>query len=383
MQGKEGIFMIGIFWGSILSVFYAYFGYPLILVSLSKIIGKKVKPVNGYTPKVTLITTVHNEAKRIEKKISNILNLNYPPECLEVIFASDASTDMTDNIVQEYTNQGIKLVRSPRRGGKESAQKYAIEQAHGEILVFTDVATILEKDGIKRIIKNFADPTVGCVSSEDRVVDEKGRIGGESAYVKYEMWIRSLETRVNSVVGLSGSFFAARKEVCENWPTDIPSDFNTLLNSIKMGYRGISDPFSIGIYTNIKDEKKEFDRKVRTITRGISALFANKALLNPFVYGIFSWQLLSHKLMRWFVPWFLFSALIANIILFSRKGLYRVLLVPHMIFYILSFVGHKSNMNTVILKIPFYFVQVNRAIVNAWIKYLSGERFITWTPSSR
>lgn len=375
--------MVGLFWGSIAAVFYAYFGYPLLLSLLSRILGRKVNPDYRYTPEVTLITTVHNEAKRIEKKISNILDLNYPIECLEVIFASDASTDDTDTIVKSHSRQGMKLVRSPYRGGKEFAQKCAIEQAHGEILVFTDVATMLENDGIQKIVANFADPTVGCVSSEDRFVDELGRVSGEGAYVKYEMWIRSLETKVNSVVGLSGSFFAARKEVCENWPTDIPSDFNTLLNSIRKSYRGISDPRSVGIYTNIKDENKEFDRKVRTITRGLAAFFVNRTLLNPLRYGMFSWQLLSHKLMRWLVPWFLITALAANLVLLFKKGIYRALFVPHLIFYLLSLLGCMGKSSSILLKIPFYFVQVNHATIHAWIKYLRGERYVIWTPSSR
>ena len=375
--------MLTIFWLSIISIFYTYLGYPLILFIVSLFRQTKVKRDTNYLPSVTLIITVHNEESRIKEKIKNTLELDYPQDRLQIIFASDASTDSTDDIVTSYADRGINLVRQPMRKGKESAQKYAIEQASGDIIVFTDVATMLEKDSIKNIVSNFADPSVGCVSSEDRFIDEHGNLSGEGFYVKYEMWLRSLESRVNSVVGLSGSFFAARKEICTDWPIDIPSDFNTLLNSIKLGFRGISDPLSIGIYKNIKNEKKEFMRKVRTITRGISALMANKELLNPLHYGIFSWQLISHKLMRWKVPLFMLTALFTSTYLALRSGFFRLVLLAELAFYALAGLGYRATSIHPIFKIPYYFVQANLAASYAWIKYFKGERFTTWTPSNR
>ena len=376
--------MIALFWGSIIGVVYAYFGYPAVLYLIS--LFRKPKEMHGDKvshPRVTLIITAHNEEKRIERKIQNTLEIHYPRDMLEVLVASDASTDDTDEIVNRYAPKGIGLVRTPQRRGKEFAQKCAIEKATGDIIVFSDVATIIEQDGISKIVSNFADPTVGCVSSEDRFIDEKGNVSGEGAYVRYEMWLRSLETRVNSLVGLSGSFFAARADVCRDWPTTIPSDFNTLLNSIRRGLRGVSDPESVGIYPNIKDLLHEFERKVRTITRGIAALMANRSLLNPIRYGLFAWQLFSHKLMRWLVPWFLCLALAANVVLAFRWCFYRIILLPHLAFYALAFLGSRIGEHSLFFKIPYYFTQVNCAIALAWIKYLRGERFIIWTPSNR
>lgn len=375
--------MLALFWASISLIVYTYLGYPLMLMVLSRFRSRTVEAGKDYLPHVTLIVTVFNEEQRLQKKIANTLELDYPRDKLEIIFASDASTDTTDDIIRSYGGKGIKLVRSPYRGGKENAQKCAIEQAKGEIIVFSDVATMLGKDGIRNIVSNFADPSVGCVSSEDRFINPEGTISGEGAYVRYEMWLRSLESRANSVVGLSGSFFAARKHVCANWPTNIPSDFNTLLNSIRSGYRGVSDPHSIGIYSNIKDESREFDRKVRTITRGISALFADPSLMNPAAYGLFSWQLISHKLLRWCVPWFLAVAFITNLfLLMSGKKKYIFSFAMQKIFYTMA-LSKPSSGSWGILKIPHYFVQVNWAIAMAWAKYLKGERFITWDPSKR
>ncbi|MCF8026421.1 MAG: glycosyltransferase family 2 protein [Desulfobacteraceae bacterium] len=384
-----------VFWISILMVGYAYIGYPLILYGLSRVCKKSVRRDTGYQPHVSLIITVYNEQARIAKKIENTLALDYPADRLEIIFASDASTDKTDEIVDAYPE--FRLIRAPQRRGKEFAQKCAVDQASGKILVFSDVATMLDPEGLKNIVANFADPTVGCVSSEDRFIDEKGRVSGEGAYVKYEMLLRRLESRVYSVVGLSGSFFAARRKVCAHWAVDLQSDFNTLLNSLKLGLRGVSDPDSLGYYHNISDEKKEFSRKVRTVLRGIAVLMRNRDVLNPVHYGLFSWEIFSHKLCRWLVPFFLVLALVANILLISASGFYASLLVLQIAFYLLAGVYALFQFGSPrekkqkaplapfinILKIPYYFIVVNAAILAAWIKFARGERAVYWEPSKR
>ncbi|HKZ56849.1 MAG TPA: glycosyltransferase, partial [Thermodesulfovibrionales bacterium] len=322
--------------------------------------------------------------KRIVEKIENTLKQDYPREKLEIIVASDCSSDRTDEIVKSYQARGLRLVRAPERKGKENAQKLAVDATSGDILIFSDSATILMPDGISKIVRNFNDPTVGCVSSVDKFIDSEGSISGEGAYVKYEMLSRSLETKVNTLVGLSGSFFAARKEVCKDWSADLQSDFNTLLNSIKIGLRGVSDPDSIGYYRNIADEKKEFDRKVRIVLRGISVFMRNLELLNPLKYGLFSWQLFSHKLCRWMVPFGMLIALGTNILLAFNSLFYTVALVIQIVFYSFALAGmYLGSFSRGILKLPFFFVSVNYAILNAWFKYVSGERMVSWPPSQR
>ena len=149
---------------------------------------------------------------------------------MQIIVASDGSTDATNEIVREYRDRGIELLDVKDRKGKENAQKEAIKIARGDIVVFSDVATVIDTSGVSEIVANFADPAVGCVSSEDKMLeDESCAPGGEGAYVKYEMWLRGLECAVNSVVGLSGSFFAARREVCLDFSPKMQSDFRTLL----------------------------------------------------------------------------------------------------------------------------------------------------------
>jgi hypothetical protein len=246
------------------------------------------------------------------------------------------------------------------------------------------VATILKKDGITNIVRNFNDETVGCVSSVDKFIDRDGKVSGEGAYVRYEMFLRGLESKVNSLVGLSGSFFAARKTVCKAWATDLTSDFNTLLTSVKIGLRGVSDPDSIGYYHNISDETNEYGRKVRTILRGISAFMKSLDLLNPFRYGLFAWQIFSHKLCRWLVPFAMITAILSNLILiFTSTSIYTIAFVFQIFFYLVALTGITTKSSATLLKIPAFFVLANMSILNAWYLYMAGDRVVMWTPSKR
>jgi glycosyltransferase involved in cell wall biosynthesis len=400
-------------------IFYAYFGYAiaLLIVDIYQRIlkGKIIQPVSTISgrslfdedlPQISLIITAYNEEERITQKIENTLQQTYPAEKLEVIVASDCSTDQTDKIVRSYASKDIKLIRAPERKGKENAQMHAVRAALGTILVFSDVATILEPDALKQIISNFKNPSVGCVSSEDRFIDRDGHVSGEGLYVKYEMFIRKLESRVNTLVGLSGSFFAARAEVCRDWAPDLQSDFNSLLNAVKLGMKGISDPLSIGYYKNITDERKEFQRKVRTVLRGITVLMRNRFLLNPHKYGLFSWQLMSHKICRWLVPLFMIILFVTNIVILDDFIIYVMFFFFQISFYAAAtYYGtqlktsqgkwrnaepdsnvFKTTIKSIFIqgaRISHYFVSVNVSILWAWIKFFYGERATLWDPSKR
>jgi len=373
-----------IFWGSLIFIFYAYAGYLLILLALSVFRNRPVVAGN-IQPMVSFIITAYNEEPRIKEKIENSLRQQYPRECLEIVVASDCSADRTDEIVRSYESSGVRLIRAAERRGKEAAQKLAVGQTRGDILVFSDVATTLSPDGIANIVKAFNDPTVGCVSSVDRFVDAQGNLSGEGAYVKYEMLLRQLETKVNTLVGLSGSFFAARRSVCSPWADDLQSDFNTLLNSMKAGLRGVSDPNSAGYYKNLSDEKKEYQRKVRTVLRGIAVLMRSLPMLNPFRYGIFAWQLFSHKLCRWLVPFAMIGALISNLVLATQFPLYRAVLLGQVLFYAAASayaVFHWMPQSSV-FRLPSFFVLVNLSILDAWMRYFRGDRVFRWEPSKR
>jgi glycosyltransferase involved in cell wall biosynthesis len=367
------------FWSSTFLVLYAYIGYPCALMALA-LVRQRPAQRAPITPRVTFIVTAHNEEARIREKLDNTLALDYPHHLLEIIVASDCSTDGTDQIVRASSDR-VRLVRAPARRGKEAAQQLAVESASGSILIFSDVATALAPNAVSTMVMNFADATVGCVSSIDRFVNADGETSGEGAYVRYEMLLRTLESRVNSLVGLSGSFFAARREVCRHWAADRQSDFSTLLTAVDLGWRGVLDAGCPGYYRNIASDRRELERKIRTVVRGLFVLRTNAHMLNPFRYGLFAWQLASHKLCRWLVPFAMIAAYVSNALLAADSLFYQTLLLAHTLFYAAAAAGLLLDVAT--LKIPAFLIQANLAVLIAWFRHLRGDRITVWTPSDR
>ena len=374
-----------IFYVFLFGVVQAYFIYPLSIYILGIFRNTKTsKDLSRFY--VTVIITAFNEENLIEHKVKNTIEIDYPKENMQIIVASDGSKDRTNEIVNKFNEYSVELVSIAERKGKENAQREALKHARGEIIVFTDVATTLEKNAIERIVSNFADPSIGCVSSEDRVIGKDGKQSGENFYVRYEMWLRKLESKVGSPVGLSGSFFAARKSVCEDFSSEMDSDFRTLLNSVKRGMRGTVDPEAIGYYQDLSDQRREFERKVRTVLRGLTVFFRNIEFLNVFRYGLFSYELFCHKLLRWLVPFFLIIMFVVNIPLASVSRGFAILLAAQCLFFAIAAIQLFRDMyssSILCIKIPIYFVTVNISILVAWFRYLNGQRVLVWTPSER
>ena len=375
---------------------YSYCVYPLVLLAARKLSGRPAPPDPAprpgtveaaraaEAPRMSLIITAHNESERIRAKLENSLSLAYDPGRLEILVASDASTDGTDAIVEGFPE--AKLVRVEERKGKEHAQKQAILRSTGDILVFTDVGTLLDRDALRLLARDFRDPRVGALSSTDKMVGEDGTPSGEGLYVRYEMLLRRLESEVRGLVGMSGSFFAARRSVCMPWAENLPSDFNTVLNCVRKGLIAVSNDQVIGYYRDIKRGQSEYQRKVRTLVRGITAFFANLELLDFRRFGFFSFQLISHKLMRWLAPVFMILLVPATAVgVGMGDPVAKVMAVLQAAFWGLAAAGFafprvRSNS---LVKVPYFFAQVNAAILAAWIRYLRGERITLWAPSRR
>ncbi len=376
--------MDAFFWLCVAASLYSYFGYPallLILPARRRDSGASILPVR----KIAIVVAARNEAAKIAEKLDNTLALDPAGVELDLIVASDASDDATDGIVLDYADRGFRLIRSPVRRGKEHAQELAIASTDADLIVFTDAGTILPRDALLHLVDAFSDPTVGAVSSVDRFITADGTLQGEGAYVRYEMWLRDLETRFGSLVGLSGSFFAARRSVCQKWDSRVQSDFGTALSCVQLGLRAVSDRRVIGYYKHIIDRRKEYQRKVRTVTRGMGSLRIRAEVLNVLRYGRFSFEVFSHKVMRWATPWFLLAALAANFALALQSALYRLLLIIQLAFYLSPVVSQVAPGLRKIgpARIAIYFVEVNAAIVHAALLTLSGRTILTWEPSKR
>ena len=376
-----------LFWVALVGSFYSYALYPLLLLAILRVKGRdgEFQPERDAPdlPSLSFIITARNEAARITEKLEDALA--QAPADAEIIVVSDASDDATDELVRHFADDRVRLLRQHERRGKEAGQKLGIEAARGEILVFSDVATRIAPGSIDALRRRFLDPTVGAVSSEDRFITASGSVVGEGLYVRFEMWLRRLESRLAGLVGLSGSFFGARREVCSEWPTNVQSDFTVALTCARRGLRAVSDPEVVGIYPDLQEAGDEYARKRRTVIRGMASLAAAREVLNPVRYGWFAFQAWSHKVLRWAAPWFLMLLAASSLVLAPTGKVYAFALVAQVLGYglVLAAWWRPALRNIAPLRIGFYFVQVNVAMADALLRFLRGERVVTWEPSKR
>jgi cellulose synthase/poly-beta-1,6-N-acetylglucosamine synthase-like glycosyltransferase len=357
---------------------FAYVGYPIALWLLARI--SPLPPIcrGAHHPPVSIIIAVHNGAAEVAHKLEATLALEYAGD-REVIVASDASSDATDAITTSFAGRGVRLVRRTPRAGKEAAQATAIAAAKGEVLVFTDVGAELEHDALARLIEPFADPRVGSVSSEDRVASSDG----EGAYVRYEMALRRLESEATTLVGLSGSCFAVRRELCSEWAMDLDSDFRSALETARHGLRAVSEA-SAGVRIRaVTDARREWERKVRTVRRGLAVLFAYRQLLSPRA-GRISFSLWGHKVARFTAPFALLVMLAASACA-ARETAGRALLA-------LQVLGHGLGVAALVSpgvrrfavpRLLGFFLLVNASMLVAWFHHLAGRRLVVWAPTQR
>lgn len=376
--------MILFFWLCFFLIVYVYLLYPLFTAMLSLLLNKDVKKVS-ILPAVTIVTSAYNEEQHIKETIENKLKLDYPKEKLEIIVVSDGSTDKTDEIVQQFKDCNVSLLRQEPRQGKTAALNTAIPKANGEIIVFSDSNSIYSKNALKELAANFADNSVGYVTGKMIYTNPDGSIIGDgcSAYMKYENLLRRIETLIGSVVGVDGGIDAIRKELFSPMRADQLPDFVLPLKVIEQGYRVVYDPSALLNEHALNKSADEYKMRVRVSLRALNAIKDMKHLLNPAKYGLFAWQLFSHKVLRYSVFILLIAMYISNLMLISKGSFYSAALLFQNIFYASAFLGlylERKGINLKIFYIPFYFCLINLASAHAFWKLLNNERQVTWVP---
>lgn len=284
---------------------YAYLVYPVLLKvwgALRPDPPRHADPAEW--PLISIVVPAYNEEHAIRRTIEALLGLDYPVDRRQILIVSDASSDGTDDVVREYAHRGVELLRLPERSGKTAAENAALPHLRGSIVVNTDATIRILPTALKPLIRVFQDPAIGVASGRDVSVGaltiEANQ--GESGYVGYEMWVRSLETRVGSIVGASGCFYAIRLELHETLvPAALSRDFASALTAREHGYRAVSVDEAVCLVPRTVSLQREYRRKVRTMARGLETLWFKRHLLNPFRHGRFAWMLWSHKLIRWLV----------------------------------------------------------------------------------
>ena len=284
---------------------YSYFGYPLLLRLVARL--RPARPIPAATavlPTISITIPCYNEEHSIADTLDRILAVDYPATHRQILIVSDASTDRTDEIVRSYADRGVELLRMPSRTGKTAAENAAAPLLRGDVVVNMDATIGLRPDSIQRLVRAFQDPTIGVASGRDVSVaasDEEGN-AAESGYVGYEMGLRDLETRIGTIVGASGCFYAIRRELVQPlFPAALSRDFAAPLIAHEAGYRSVSVSDALCLVPRTRSLDAEYRRKIRTMARGLDTLEHKAHLLNPLRHGLFAWMLISHKLCRWLV----------------------------------------------------------------------------------
>jgi cellulose synthase/poly-beta-1,6-N-acetylglucosamine synthase-like glycosyltransferase len=373
-----------VFWLSAAALFYAYAGYPLVLLLVSSLRPRAVRRA-PQMPLVSVIITAYNEERDIRAKLENTLALDYPAEKLEVIVASDCSTDRTDEIVREFAGRGVRLLRQSERLGKTAAQNSAVAEARGEIILFSDATTLYQPDVLQVMLPSFADETVGCVAGRLVYVDSAGSGVGRGArsYWGYETFLKRHESRAGSLIGASGCLYAVRRSAYVPLYHEACSDFVICTVMVEQGLRAVYEPRAVCMEETNHQTAKELRMRVRVITQTYTDLWQHRAMMNPLRSGFYAVQLLSHKVLRYLVPVFLFTLLVSSVLLAPRSIFFTTILGVQLFFYAmaaLSWLLEHVGISNRVLALPLYFVLANLASLVAFYKFLRGERYSRWEP---
>lgn len=372
------------FWFAVAALLYTYAAYPVLVTLVSVLRPRRLKR-GPYQPTVSVIITAYNEERDIAGKLENTLALDYPKELLEIIVASDCSSDQTDEIVRSFEARGVQLYRQPQRLGKTTAQNAAVERATGEILLFSDATTMYQPGVLRAMMPNFADETVGCVAGRLIYVDPSGSTVGHGnvSYWNYETFVKKHESRACSLIGASGCMYAVRRSAYLPLYPEAHGDFLIATKMVQQGLRTVFERDAVCTEETNRRVSNELSMRVRVITQTFNDLWRHRAMLNPFRSGFFAVQLFSHKVMRYLVPFFLVLTFATSAALVTTSLLYRLAFAIQVIGYVcaalsaaLERVGIRSRM----LALPQYFVLANLASVLALYKLVRGERYARWEP---
>ena len=387
-----------VFWILIGIVFYTYVGYTLLLIILNIFKGipnlfTSGQNENKVFPKVTLLIAAYNEKDIVEQKMQNSLEIDYPPEKLDILWITDGSDDGTPEKLKRYRN--ITVMHQAVRKGKTAALNRAMKKVTTPYTIFCDANTILAPDSISELIKQFSSEKVGCVAGEKRIVrnfSEAAAGIGESTYWQYESLIKKLESNISSTLGAAGELYAIRSELYEELNPDvIVDDFVNSLNIARKGYKIRYAPKAFALETPSLNTKEELKRKIRIATGGFQTIVLMPSLLNLFKYGFLSFEYLSHKVFRWIlVPFSIPAIFLLNILICTSESwqsqLFNCILILQIAFYLLALIGallEKRSIKMKILFLPYYLLFMNFAQLAGFFRFIRGKHSAVWEKAKR
>ena len=385
-----------VFFTSLWIVIYTYLGYGVIVwiwLKLRNAVGssRPERPEVKDWPRVTLLIAAYNEVDILAEKLANCFDLDYPKDRLKFLFVSDGSSDGTPALLDEA--EGIQHLHISARNGKIAAVKRAIPYVDTPFIVFTDANTFLNRESIKRLIRHFEDETVGAVAGEKRVRAKKGdqaSAAGEGLYWKYESLLKKQDAELYSVVGAAGELYAIRTPLFQAIPGDaILDDFEQTLQIAAAGYRVTYDPDAYAEEEASANLAEELKRKIRICAGGFQAMSRLLPLLNPFKYGILSFQYISHRVLRWtLAPLSIPLLFLANLYLLMQENsfFYLLFFLLQIGFYVQAGVAYLLRNRKVNIKgffVPLYFCIMNYAVFAGFSRFIRKTQSVNWEKAKR
>ncbi len=370
-----------LFWFSFAMVVYVYAGYPIVLALLSRLFRPRI-PEPGFTPRLSILIAAYNEESGIQKKIEQTLTLDYPPDLMEILILSDGSTDRTDDIVRSFRDPRVKLLRIEGRNGKTNAQNEGVKVASGDILIFSDATTVYHPHALRFLACNYADPRVGAVSGRYQYFDPKGSSPtglGSVAFWNYENFIKIMQSRIKTISGCCGCIYSVRRNTYSTLAPDVISDLVQPLHIIQKGYRVVFEARALAYEETTQSTSHEFSMRVRVVTRGIQGLLSLSEVLTPWRFPWVAFQLWSHKILRWLVPFLLVPLLGSNIALWNRPS-YQFFLVAQGLFYLFALFSIVVPVHRPLkaLGFPLYFCTLNAAALCSVLEVVRGRKYTVW-----
>ena len=364
----------GLFWGSLGALAWTHVGYPVAMGVLARVRPRPVRKADE-TPSVALVISAHNEEAVIRRRVENALVLDYPEDALEVVVASDGSTDLTDGIVGELAagNPRVRLLQCPREG-KVAAQHRSVRETSSDVLAFTDANSEWRPDALRALTRNLADPEVGYVCGQLRLESPDGA-NMEGAYWRYEMWVREQESVASSITAGNGAIYAVRREAYVEDDPKFGHDFGFPYLMEQRGLRAVYEPEAIATEKPAAEPEDEYGRKVRTISRALGHILTGRAFRPS--RPLYQAQLVSHRVLRYATGILHIALLVSNITLVTRARFYRVFLALQLVDYALAAAG-KARLPIPGARLAYYYYVVTKSTVVALVRYLRSGTPQTW-----
>jgi len=374
-----------LFWFSLAVIIYSYFLYPFLLFVFARLFGRSANIADtDYLPCVSVLVPAYNEEKVILRKIENVLLMDYPADKLSVWVGSDCSDDRTDEIVQGIDNPRVHFWRSPERGGKTGIINGLAPQIPSDIILFTDANTMHHRDCLKKMVKLFADPAVGGVAGHIRHKTVETNESAENIYRSFESRQKVLESKLHSTISAFGGSYAIRKNLFVPIPKNAYSNDDVLIpmSIIQQGYRIIYEMDAASEEDMTEKVKSEFDRRVRIGAGNFQAFFWLFHFFNPMI-GWPSFCYISHKVSRWFSPFFILFGFISAIAVVALGGgqIYKFLLSCGIIFSLSGLLYRSVSLK--INRHIFYFFAMNFALLLGAVRFGSGIKSAVWKRTER